>query len=67
VCPLALKDNLGGLHHSLVTNCLKGRHTFFFFLYLMKLHHSVHLVLKYFVEEIIICYTLLLDFILSNP
>ena len=25
VCPLVLKDKLGGLHHSLVTNCLKGR------------------------------------------
>jgi hypothetical protein len=31
LCPLALKDNLGGLHHSLVTNCLKGRCTFFVF------------------------------------
>ena len=31
VCPLALKDKLGGLHHSLVTNCLKGRCTFFVF------------------------------------
>jgi hypothetical protein len=30
-CPLALKDNLGGLYHSLVTNCLKGRCTFFVF------------------------------------
>jgi len=28
---LALKDKLGGLHHSLVTNCLKGRCTFFVF------------------------------------
>ena len=28
VCPLALKDTLGGLQHSLVTNCLKGRCTF---------------------------------------
>ena len=25
------KRSLGGLHHSLVTNCLKGRHTFFIF------------------------------------
>jgi len=31
VCPLALKDKLGGLHHSLVTNCLKCRCTFFVF------------------------------------
>ena len=31
VCPLALKDKLGGLHHSLVTNCLKDRCIFFVF------------------------------------
>jgi hypothetical protein len=31
LCPLVLKDNLGGLHHSLVTSCLKGRCTFFVF------------------------------------
>jgi hypothetical protein len=55
VCPFTLKDSLGGLHHSLVTNCLKGRYTFFvfnevtsFYTSGFKIFHRVNHYLLYF-------------------
>jgi hypothetical protein len=38
---VAVKNNLGGLHHSLVTSCMKGRCTFFVFNLHVQGHQGV--------------------------